>query len=197
MSYIMNSKGFAPIIIVLVVAMALAFGGGVFYYAKKHAASQPSTLTQDTTTGWKTYRNEQYGFEFKYPSDSTVTVENTTQQSLDSCGTICNPQANFSSLAVHIRTGGQEIVLDANTLKEGVPSDTKETDLNFNGFEIKKMKGFFGNGVRPDMPGVYYTFTGGINHSYGSSDNFFSILLIPGNSLEQITDQILSTFKFT
>lgn len=71
----LNQKGLAPILIVILVAAALL--GGYLVYQKQPkptSSAEPSPLSteapakmEDPTTNWKTYRNEQYKFEFKHP----------------------------------------------------------------------------------------------------------------------------------
>lgn len=78
-----NNRGLTPIIIILIVACVLVLAGGGWYaYQKaKISAGSGSALggkiqapaqnqqAVDETSNWKTYKNDQLGFEFKYPSN--------------------------------------------------------------------------------------------------------------------------------
>lgn len=75
--------GFAPIAVLLILAV-LILGGGVVVYQKVLAPKvnptprstiQPSP-TPDPTADWKIYSNKQVGFTFKYPSTWTLSEEN-------------------------------------------------------------------------------------------------------------------------
>ena len=79
----MRQKGFAPIIINIIVLIAI---GGVFYFRMKKGSALPTptqtpssattnvptqviTTTKPTvgsTANWKTYQNDKYGFSFRY-----------------------------------------------------------------------------------------------------------------------------------
>lgn len=73
-----NQKGFAPILIILLIALAI--GGYLFYSDKIPLPQTTSPLSPSAsqepngsleTANWKTYTNTKYNFSFKYPSDDS------------------------------------------------------------------------------------------------------------------------------
>ena len=76
-----NKQGFIPLALLIAILIAVA-GGGVYYFVKQNQSIAPD-LNQQTTSlpqqtqssvpeDWKTYRNEKYGFEFRYPGGLSV-----------------------------------------------------------------------------------------------------------------------------
>jgi hypothetical protein len=83
------------LIISAIIIPTLILVGGVMYVAQKNSQNQtkeadvnvgvvekPNNQEQsriiDSTVGWKAYRNEEYGFEIRYPADWLFNKENTS-----------------------------------------------------------------------------------------------------------------------
>lgn len=93
-----STKGFAPIAIVIIVAAVLVLAGGGYWWwqnkaevavpvINQQAISSSQQVATDETASWKTYRNDQYGFEFQYPTEiqlaNLVPLKVTNMQRLD------------------------------------------------------------------------------------------------------------------
>ena len=62
----MNQKGISSILIILIIVGVLIVVGGIYWWQKS------KTNSADETADWQTYRNDEYGFEVKYPKVSIV-----------------------------------------------------------------------------------------------------------------------------
>lgn len=129
-----NRKGFGLVGLLIVLCIIVILGGGVFYGyqggffgggttsrtitgpidAAKKAKDLLEQKNQQTVGGvstadWKTYKNEEYGFEFKYPSSWT---EKTTRRDSQTIIEIIGPESE-------IEVYGRFLVLSV-TPREGV-----------------------------------------------------------------------------
>ncbi len=65
----MNQKGFA-LSLILILATLIIIGG--LYYTKNQKSVVPPNLSDDQMAGWKTYTNEEYDYQFKFPPNLQV-----------------------------------------------------------------------------------------------------------------------------
>lgn len=139
----------------------------------------------DDMSNWETYRNEEYGFEFKYPSDY---FEITTQEE----------SLNF----MHKSSGPTDYTLEFRismrpSKEMSLESWIKTTILSYEENSLKNYDNVVGGKntaiVNECTPHIcwtaYYTFT---------KSGIFSILVFDEDTEEKelFTRQILSTFRF-
>ena len=62
----MSQKGFSKVFIIIILAAIIAFAGVLVY--QRNQPPQEQAQPADETADWQTYRNEEYGFEVKYPN---------------------------------------------------------------------------------------------------------------------------------
>ena len=71
-----------PIALTIIIILAVILVSGIFacqYYTAQEETKMPeikaSETPKDKTADWKIYRNEEYGFEFKYPANWVISDE--------------------------------------------------------------------------------------------------------------------------
>lgn len=180
-----SQKGFAPVAILIIAIAVLAIGAGTYVVLHKQEPAQNSNITQNTSTidsigqneNWKTYRDENYGFEFKYPSTWFIR-RSSDGESLSFTKTQTTlPARAFASFYIN----------NLNVGKEGAPRYvTPQEYFNY----------YFGNDPRAttenqpalqslqfgQIPVVHHLVVGDNRYIVYTSDRQLSFILYPGNT---------------
>lgn len=218
----MNQKGISSIVIILIIAGVLAIGGGVWYWQsqkeKPAACTQDAKLcpdgsyvsrtgsncefaacpeVKDETANWKTYRNEKYGFEFKYPAEASLNVPPVNPSTLFHGEIEFKNQGSFYNRAV----------INFTIYGKGIFKQYPES----NRCAIYKHESRVFGGIIADVveqencPGSEGSPTGGSGHTltaiFPLSSSFELVYAANLNNdfilNNKLGDLILSTFKFT
>jgi hypothetical protein len=191
---LLNNK-FIYSAILVVILLFLAVEGVLWYKNKKQVDMQASELSSaELTADWKTYTNEDYGFEFKYPESLAVDEvkgssdfeKRYTDARID---TPSNIQINKNvdgteGLPIFLDISGHEPV---NKPEGDCERGFVSSKIILGGISATKCVGESMYG--PGSMIISYS-KDGVIYYYIASDRYI-------NNDQDLIDQILSTFKFT
>lgn len=175
-----QQKSYAKIILIIVIIVILGIVG--YFKLIKNSTTTQQTQTSSETTGLKTYTNNQYGLELKYP-ENYLLIENNSGISIESsksCANGDNPPKDCF---------GYNLLIQKNKITGGdgdhIPS-VQVAGYSSERFEIK-------DGMYDNESQIYIQFM---------KDNTWYISYLTYNSenkvvAENLLNQILSTLKFT
>jgi len=214
-----GQKGFAPLIIVIILAIvgivaAYYFGsmkGNVLLAPTQtptsvttNAPSQitPTTKpTSDPTTNWQSYTNSKYSFSFKYPLDYKVTASPVTGNQYN---VIVDQKTNTSEaglvpiqLSINMATNENGNSLVITTIKEAEAHYIKSFSSN----SVTRKDITVANHPAISITGVLAGPGPGegsfLHHTFVQLNKEVLIIQLGNKSYQSVFDQILSTFKFT
>lgn len=157
------------------------------------------TLTINSTTDWKTYINQKYGFSFKYPGSLYIRSDSTD----NFIGFLLNQNENRSQkLIVQVMNNPSNLSIE-NYAEQNkpIPDDrintnyTKTESNNYEGLILRYEKPCLGVCEKVKIEKHFVKYLKGDKHIVGFSVETTNPA---GNTLEdeQWLDQILSTFHF-
>ena len=186
--------------LLVVVIAALAGAVGYFTFIKKSEliAQQPLPTITNETSNWKTYKNDQYGFELKYPSTWIIDVSGVSMGRIYFVSPereISNRNVSETSVDLYIQYYSKLDDFGAANLDElfkkfVVESKDKTAKLQVSYPDMLEVSGEKAVGVGTmAYVGNYSIYTLHNDHAYA--------IIFGGPKLTEIGKQILSTFKFT
>jgi len=211
-----KEKGISTLIgIIIIIAVAVVAFGGVFGYQyltqSKEAvninnSSKNNQTPTDQTAGWKTYKNEQYGVEFKYPANFMASKGPRGFVQIES------PQESNSPAYWYIEVEKNTENLTAQQLadRNGVPNSAASPTRNKT-VEIITFNGIGGVKTTMDSPpsdanpaNPNYVEENTLNHTevfVTKGNDYFVFFCINRDGLKNYNKEdfykMLSTFKFT
>lgn len=204
-----NQKGISSLLLIVIIVGILAIGGVLayqYYWQASEEEIEEETST-DETADWKVYRNEEIGYEVKYPKDWYVKEEYRSECKFEDCleylyienieeKVIVAGEGPFTENGSYFKI----VILKAENIssieewieKGDIPDRVKQERLDFiitleiGGIEIKAWKGTGSadGGIEFIKDGRFYR----IHYISGSQEQFDKDL--------DIFKQMLSTFRF-
>ena len=212
-------KGFAPILILIGILVIMAVAGGAYYFGKSQISKpqsqietsqtpKPAVVPQptpsDETTDWKTFTK--LGYEIKYPPSSVITefdLDSSMPDLLSSTSTEVKVEGRKAPVLFLVyvwKNMGVDFTDNSSSREEWCKRLEKELtgQLQCNYGESLNIVYVNGYGAYQAIQGRDSTLNKEI---YIPHNNYVYELIIPiGDDAENkfpISDQILSTFKFT
>jgi hypothetical protein len=215
-----NNKGIAAILIVLIIIGVLVLGGIYYFLVKKTQKPVSCTLEakicpdgstvgrtgpncefaecpaekSDETADWKTYKNEEYGFEVKYPNNWYAEPEDLADLSAKLSIIFGNYPIKESS--------GRKDYTSVNFVVEETPAlDEYLNEMKKYGAKIEETNIASNKAYKTTATGKEVYLGDNLNPSISITtihNNYMYGLLIlyPNEISEKVFNQIVSTFRF-
>ena len=187
-----NDKGIASILVVLIIVGVLVLGGGIYYFLVENSQN------------WKTYVNNDYDFEFKYPQTWELNSDVSS-----SAIHLYVDFAKFASLVENKETcingvcSRKSPLEDQQIINQASVGDEIKNNAGFPGkvVSIGGVKGFRYLGYNPQAK-AYNTGAVVFNSQVDRIELSMSIAAAnetqaENDKLNKDFDQVISTFKFT
>lgn len=179
--------------ILIVLSLTGIVAGGIlvwqyFWVPKIEVLKEEVKIPVDETANWKIYRNEEYGFEMRYPSDWSVEEKNSYRGVVR----LYNPKSSFTSFEVVTGINPDRLTLDEwftkSTVIQGRPTiEASAKPITINSVKFYKLD----SGLLEFPNPVFKAFT---------SNPQRQILIIVANAETRndiiVLERILSTFRF-
>jgi hypothetical protein len=134
----------------------------------------------DPTADWQTYRNEVYGFEFRYPNNLGISVEREVEE------------LNYLSLILSDQIDRQRLVFSLGVNEPGRDFQNTtlvlRTSITIDYVQATKTILEVTEGHEQGNRSIVY--------QYSKNNNSYLVYVTGGNDPGEIPDQILSTFRF-
>lgn len=174
--------------------LGLFFAGivaGVYWFEYRNRENRSDKINMSDksqvtdTSDWKTYKSEEYSFEFKHPPNYLV-----KEQTLD-LGTSGKPKAFILQLITDGMDFYANLRINVNNPYSGLPEPSSTDErININGISMIKSTETLKFGL--DLRMIYYSF----NQNLSSYEIIFSVPLLDEQNYEAKFNSILSTFMF-
>ena len=192
--------------ILIIVILALIVIAETFYLLKQEEKipeiKLPEKVVKDETADWKTYRNEEYGFEIKYPEDGIL----TTERRID----FPSPSIHFEIGNITVSTGKYLTITDECVLG---PTIITEEEIQIEKTEFLKRviaevaAGTTYNSItyqplkKPFCPNFIFTHPLSLGVFYpqipeGYAEKYSQWVAEEYKQFEEFAGQLLSTFRF-
>ena len=210
-----NQRGFAPVIVILVVLIGFV---GVYFLGT--LKNKPSTVnptsspvavakesaiptvkpvaTTDLTADWKTYTNTKFGFSFKYPTDFKTTLSPTTGEEFN---LVVDKKTNVSEMGFVPVQFSINMSRDENNMIRNITTLSQAEEIyKINRNQTRKSI-LLDNKSAVTVAGLVEGLGPGtgqfLSYTFVKLNNEVLIIQLGNKDYQTELNQILSTFKFT